>query len=91
LPLKSKSDHFIQIDRQPDAEGYSCGERRRIVVPLRLVVEEVVDGGVEMDTTPEMMLKHEAPDGVTLIDIGATRLGLALTTRGECCIEGIVA
>ena len=72
----SKPDR-LQIYGQSHAEGYSCGERRRIVIRLRLVIEEVVDGGIETDAAPEVVLKHQLPDGIALIDIGTARLGFA--------------
>ena len=81
----------IHIEGEADAEGGAGGERRAIVVRLRLVVEEVVDGGGEADAAPEVVLEHEAPDGVALIDVGTARLGLALAAAGESGVEGVMA
>ena len=44
-----------------------------------------------MDAAPEVVLKHQLPDGVTLIDIRAARLRTALAAPGEGGVEGIVA
>ena len=63
---------LIQIDGDADAEAGACGERRGVVIGLRLVIKEVVDGGVHVDASPQMVLEHQFPDGITLIDIRTT-------------------
>ena len=44
-----------------------------------------------MDASPQVVLEHQFPDGIALIHILTTRLGLTLTAAGEGCIEGIEA
>jgi hypothetical protein len=38
-----------------------------------------------------MVLEHEFPDGIALINIGVTRLGLAKTTSRKGSIDSIKA
>ena len=63
--------NFIQIDGEANAEGSPFRQGRTIIISLGLVIEEVVDGCIEGDTLPEMVLKHQFPDGIALIDIRA--------------------
>ena len=82
---------LIHINRQAYAERGACCQRRTIVIGLRFEVEEVVNGRVEMEATPDMVLQHEFPDGIALIHISAAWLRFAEVTAGECSIKGIVA
>ena len=40
-----------------------------------------------MDASPEMVLKHEFPNGIALVDIRATRLRFAKTAARKGCVE----
>ena len=44
-----------------------------------------------MYAAPKMVLEHEFPDSVALVDIGVARLGFALAAPGESGVESIVA
>ena len=44
-----------------------------------------------MDTTPEMVLKHQLPDGITLVNILTTRLWFPQEASRQGSIEGITA
>ena len=83
--------HPFQVNGNAYAEGGSRGQRRTIIVRLGLIVEEVVDGRIDGDATPYVVLQHQLPDGVALVNVRAARLRLALTATRECGIEGIVA
>ena len=65
------SQNLLQVHRQAYAEAGACGQRRTIVIRLGFVIKDVVDGGVETDASPDVVLEHQFPDGVALIDIGA--------------------
>ena len=82
---------MVEIDRQADAKGGARGQRRTVIIRLRFVVEKVVDGSIDADATPQIVLEHELPDGIALIDICTARLRFAMTTCGEGGIEGIEA
>ena len=83
--------YFVQVNRQTYGEGCASGERRAIVIGLGLVIEEVVNGGVEGEATPDVLLQHQSPDGVALVHIGAARLWLALSAPRERRVDGVVA
>ena len=78
LKTASRFGDSIQIDGEADAEGGARGERREIVIRLGLVVEQIVDGRVQMQAAPDVMLEHQLPDGIALIDGSIARLGLSL-------------
>ena len=82
---------LIKIYRQSYGEGGARGQRRAVVVVPGLIVEDVVDGGIDVDASPQVVLQHQPPDGVALVHVAASRLRLALTAAREGCIEGVVA
>ena len=88
---RSGLGELVEVNGEADAEGGAGGEGREIVVGLGLVVEEVVDGRVQVQAAPDVVLEHELPDGVALVDGGVARLWLALAPAREGCVEGIVA
>ena len=83
--------NFIQVNGEANAEGSPFRQGRTIIISLGLVIEEVVDGGVDVHAPPNMVLKHEFPDGVALVHILLPRLRFAETASGERRIQCIVA
>ena len=76
--VATDAERLIQLHVQADAEGGAGGEGRTVVIGLGLEIEDVVDGRVDTYASPKIVLQNQAPDGISLIHIGAPGLRMPL-------------
>ena len=72
LELLVLTEESVDIKREADAPCGARCHRRAVVVCIRLIVEEVIDCGIDVYAAGYVLLKHQLPDCVALVHIGAT-------------------